>query len=131
MKTKYADCTYGAFISYAHADDRSNFSWISHFRKELQSKLSGDLARTPGGAKPFHLSQDNGPIRGDLGDELRSRVEESFALIVIAGHNYLDSEWCLKELRVPQRPLRWRRPEAAALHPGITGRCREPGKEPF
>ncbi len=99
MKTKYADCTYGAFISYAHADDRSNFSWISHFRKELQSKLSGDLARTPGGAKPFHLSQDNGPIRGDLGDELRSRVEESFALIVIAGHNYLDSEWCLKELQ--------------------------------
>ena len=40
MKTKYADCTYSAFISYAHADDRSNFSWISHFRKELQSKLS-------------------------------------------------------------------------------------------
>jgi hypothetical protein len=98
MKTRYSDCTYSAFISYAHADDRSNFGWISHFRRELHSKLSGDLARTPGGAKPAHLSQENGPIKGALSDELRTRINQSFALIIIAGDNYAGSEWCVEEL---------------------------------
>lgn len=98
MTTKYAECTYCAFISYAHADDAANFSWISHFGRELQKKLDGDLARTPGGSKPAHLSQENGPIKGGLGDELRKRIEHSFAVIVVAGDNYPGSGWCVEEL---------------------------------
>jgi hypothetical protein len=98
MTKKYSECVYSAFISYAHADDAANYKWISHFRRELQQKLNGDLARTSGGAKPSHLSQENGPIKGGLADELLRRIEHSFALIVIAGDNYSGSEWCVEEL---------------------------------
>ncbi|MBC7780706.1 MAG: toll/interleukin-1 receptor domain-containing protein [Proteobacteria bacterium] len=98
MTTRYADCVYSTFISYAHADDPANFSWVTYFRNELQKKLQGDLARAPGGGKPSHLSQENGPIRGGLSSELRNRIQQSFALIVVAGDNYLGSEWCVEEL---------------------------------
>ncbi len=103
MIKKYTECTYSAFISYAHADDNANFRWISHFKKELQNKLNGELARIAGGPKPAHLSQENGPINGGLEDQLRARIEQSFALIVVAGNNYSGSEWCVEELEFFKR----------------------------
>jgi TIR domain len=90
------DCKYTAFISYAHADDVACFDWISQFHTELDRGLRAVLrgVRLP----PLHLSGENGPVAGVLGEELERRVAESFAMIIVVHDNYAQSAWCLKEL---------------------------------
>ena len=90
------DCEYTAFISYAHADDAAWFDWITQFRNELERSLGAMLRgiRLP----RFHLSGENGPVAGQLSDELLRRVDASFAMIIVVHDNYAQSEWCLKEL---------------------------------
>ena len=90
------DCEFTAFISYAHADDAAWFDWITQFRNELERSLSAMLrgVRLP----RFHLSGENGPVAGVLSDELRERVDGSFAMIIVVHDNYAQSDWCLKEL---------------------------------
>jgi len=91
------DCDYTAFISYAHADDEAWFHWVTQFRTELERGLAALLR----GVKlpPMHLSADNGPVAGVLGDQLRQRIERSFATIIVVHDNYAQSEWCLRELQ--------------------------------
>ncbi len=90
------DCEFTAFISYAHADDAAWFNWVTQFRTELERGLQALLrgVRLP----RLHLSGDNGPVAGVLGDELRRRVEASFAMIIVVHDNYAQSDWCLQEL---------------------------------
>jgi len=91
-----AECEYTAFISYAHADDDLAFGWVSQFRDELHKGLKSMLRGTA--VPPLHLSGDNGPQAGLLGEELKKRVAASFAMVIVVHHNYAQSEWCLKEL---------------------------------
>jgi hypothetical protein len=90
------DCEFTAFISYAHADDAAWFSWVTQFRNELERSLPALLR----GVKlpRFHLSGENGPVAGTLSDELKKRVDASFAMIIVVHDNYAQSDWCLKEL---------------------------------
>lgn len=90
------DCEFTAFISYAHADDAAWFDWVTQFRNELERGLSALLrgVRLP----RMHLSGENGPVAGVLSDELKKRVEASFAMIIVVHDNYAQSDWCLKEL---------------------------------
>lgn len=90
------DCSYTAFISYAHADDEAWFNWITQFRDELARSLQALLRGVP--LPPFHLSGENGPVAGRLSDELKERVAASFATIIVVHDNYAQSTWCLKEL---------------------------------
>ncbi len=91
-----ADCEFTAFISYAHADDAAWFDWVTQFRNELERSLGALLRgiRLP----RFHLSGETGPVAGVLGDELKKRVDASFAMIIVVHDNYAQSDWCLKEL---------------------------------
>jgi hypothetical protein len=91
-----ADCRYTAFISYAHADDVAWFDWVTLFRKELERGLAATLRGVT--LPPVHLSGDNGPVAGVLGPELRERIDTSFAMVIVVHDNYVQSEWCLKEL---------------------------------
>jgi hypothetical protein len=90
------DCGYTAFISYAHADDTLCFGWIKQFKNELEQGLGAAVRgpRLPG----MHLSGENGPVAGELSDELKERVAASFAMVIIVHDNYAQSEWCLREL---------------------------------
>ncbi|HZF78472.1 MAG TPA: toll/interleukin-1 receptor domain-containing protein, partial [Rubrivivax sp.] len=90
------DCEFTAFISYAHADDAAWFDWVTHFRNELERSLGALLrgVRLP----RFHLSGENGPVAGRLTDELKKRIDSSFAMIIVVHENYAQSDWCLKEL---------------------------------
>lgn len=90
------DCEFTAFISYAHADDAAWFNWVTQFRTELERSLQAMLrgVRLP----RMHLSGENGPVAGVLSDELRQRVEASFAMIIVVHDNYAQSDWCLQEL---------------------------------
>jgi hypothetical protein len=46
-----------------------------------------------------HLSSKNGPIHGGLNDALRCNVEASFSMVLLVHDNYLESQWCLQELK--------------------------------
>jgi len=95
--SSFSQCSYSAFLSYAHADDEAWRNWVSDFCYELDHSLE---ARVSGTRVPrAHLSSKNGPIHGPLNGALRSAIEQSFAMIVFVHDNYLTSEWCLQELR--------------------------------
>ncbi len=94
--TALKDFEYSAFISYAHADDALWYQWVTHFRAELEQSLRAQLRGIP--VPRMHMSGDNGPVAGRLGEELERRVAASFAMIIVVGDNYAQSEWCLKEL---------------------------------
>lgn len=90
------DCEYTAFISYAHADDDAWYGWVTCFRNELERGLRALLRGVP--LPRLHLSEDNGPVAGVLSEQLKQRVESSFAMIIVVHDNYAHSSWCLKEL---------------------------------
>jgi hypothetical protein len=87
---------YTAFISYAHADDVRCHHWVSFFTAELQRGLESVMrgVRLP----PVHKSGDNGPVAGVLGPELRERIDQSFAMVIVVHDNYVLSDWCRAEL---------------------------------
>lgn len=90
------DCLHGAFISYAHDDDKAWNDWITCFNRELQLTLQ---ARLRGVKVPVnHLSGRNGPISGMVMDELRRHIEASFVMIVVVHDNYVDSDYCREEI---------------------------------
>lgn len=90
------DCEFTAFISYAHPDNEAWFDWVSQFRNELERGLGAMLRgmRLP----RFHLSGESGPVPGVLSQELRNRLQSSFALIIVVHDQYAQSDWCLQEL---------------------------------
>lgn len=91
-----SECEFSAFISYAHADDVAWFNWVSDFRTELERGLG---ARLRGVRLPrMHMSGEDGPVGGVLGEELKERIADSYAMIIVVHDNYAQSGWCLKEL---------------------------------
>ena len=99
---RFSDCTSSVFISYAHADDELNNSWISNFAIELKKDLEAALARDAIGRPDMpgvYESRYTGPIGGNLGPELQKQVEKSFAMFIIVDEKYACSDWCLEELR--------------------------------
>lgn len=84
-------------MSYAHDDDAAWNCWISSFSGELDMALGPRLRgiRIP----RCHLSSKNGPIQGPLNDALRANVEASYAMVLFVHDNYLESDWCLQELK--------------------------------
>lgn len=95
----FRQCRYSAFISYAHADDEGRGGWITAFTSELERALRNRLGRSIGMPVPaMHLSGKDGPVGGSLSVELKARVAESYAMIIVVHDNYVQSEYCLKEL---------------------------------
>lgn len=93
----FSSFRYYAFMSYAHYDDKAWNSWVSCFTVELDRAL---VSRLRGIKVPrAHLSSKDGPIHGPLNEGLRSNVQDSFAMLVFVHDNYLDSDWCLQEMK--------------------------------
>jgi hypothetical protein len=95
---KYNKCKYSLFVSYAHADNRSNNGWITSLRDAIWDRLS-NLPRHIVQLE-LHLSQENGATAGHLNDRLRTAVTESFGMLLVIGENYVNSGWCEKELEL-------------------------------
>jgi TIR domain len=95
----FRQCKYSAFVSYAHADDIGHGGWISACAGEIERALRNRIGRSIGVPVPgMHLSGKNGPVAGRLSTELRARIAESYAMIIVVHDNYLLSDWCLEEL---------------------------------
>ena len=91
---------YTAFISYRHLtpDEEiakklhmqiENFAIPSVLRKKLGRKGTGRVFR----------DQEELPLSADLGDDIHRALEESEWLICICSPRYLESRWCMEELR--------------------------------
>lgn len=92
----FSEYRYYAYFSYSAADDEAWNHWIVNFKNELSFSLPSRLR----GIKlpPIHLRGDSPWASGLLDERLEDNVRDSFALFLFVHDNYLDSQWCLKEL---------------------------------
>jgi hypothetical protein len=92
----FSNYRYSAFVSYSTDDDRAWNSWVSSFADELSLALAPRLRgiRLP----PIHLSGDSPLIQGRLSEKLCANVKASFAMFIFVHENYINSEWCMREL---------------------------------
>lgn len=92
----FSEYRYYAYFSYSVPDDDAWDQWVSCFKDELFFSLPSRLR----GIKlpPIHLCGDDPLTSGVLHERLEENVRDSFALFLFVHDNYLDSQWCLKEL---------------------------------
>jgi hypothetical protein len=87
-----------AFISYKHDNnlllDQDGNGWVDNFHKHLEVHLVQFTGRKVAIWRDPELAKNSVLI-----DSLRNRVKDSVALIVILSPGYLNSEYCMGELR--------------------------------
>lgn len=93
----FRDCEYSAFISYAHSDDIAWNKWVSSFARELDLTLPHRLRGIPV-PKVHQSGGHNGPLNGDLDEQLVQRIAGSFVMVLVVHDNYVESGWCAREL---------------------------------
>ncbi|MDQ3920659.1 MAG: TIR domain-containing protein [Acidobacteriota bacterium] len=86
------------FISYAHLsnrDDKSGFNgWVAQFHRDLNDCLTERLGREA------RVWRDNKLRFGSVfGNEIKALLRESKVLLCVLAPTYVESEWCMKELR--------------------------------
>jgi TIR domain len=92
--------THDVFISYAHANNEPLFpgsrGWTTHLFQDLPARLRLHLGRAP----DLDIFMDE-KLRGndEVNDSLLEKIRESAIMIVVLTQGYLDSRWCLDELR--------------------------------
>lgn len=99
--TRFAECRYSVFISYAGADNETYGNWPIDFATVLNRQLEAALSpyRERLSKLPAtHAFQVSSIVRGSLEKELRDRIAESFAMVIVVGEGYASSQWCLDEL---------------------------------
>jgi tetratricopeptide (TPR) repeat protein len=93
-----------AFISYSHAD-KSAADWLHRALEayRLPSRLVGQqtaVGEVPAKLTPIFRDRDELPAAGDLSIELRTALEQSSFLIVIASPSAAQSRWVNEEVRL-------------------------------
>lgn len=89
---------YDLFISYSHLDNEPLFKdqegWISSFHYSLNARLGQLLGRKP---RIWH----DKILRGNdkFNDEIVSKLFKTKLFLAVISPCYLQSEWCIKELR--------------------------------
>ena len=88
---------YDAFISYRHT--QPSRAVASRLQKILESYKPPKNVR-PEGFKSWHLFRDETelPTGSNLGDDIKSALENSRFLIVICSIDTKDSQWCMQEI---------------------------------
>ena len=89
---------YDVFISYAHRDNEPLFKdqegWISSFHFSLNARLGQLLGRIP------RIWRDR-KLQGNdkFNDEILDKLRNTKVLLTVISPSYLQSQWCIKELR--------------------------------
>lgn len=96
------------FISYAHVDNKptaDDEGWITRFHKSLESYLSTNLG------KDASIWRDDKLQGNDIfGDEIIKQFLKTALLISVLSRRYLESEWCIREVREFCRIVRAKNP---------------------
>ena len=87
-----------AFISYAHANNKPLFEnskgWVDDFHKHLELQLVEVIGRDVTIWRDPQLAGNS-----VLLPALKNKLKQTTALIAILSPGYLNSEWCMRELR--------------------------------
>ena len=88
---------YDIFISYSHKDNiagEEEDGWVDSFHKGLYKYLTGHLGRTA------EIWRDRTKMKGNyrLNPAVYDNLDQTLILIPILSPNFLNSEWCPKEL---------------------------------
>ena len=87
-----------AFISYAHVDNLTtpddDRGWVTRFQQQLTAYLSTEIGTQ------VRLWRDE-RLRGNqiFSDEIVSQFPKTAVLIAVVSPRYIESEWCLREVR--------------------------------
>jgi hypothetical protein len=91
--------TYPAFFSYAHADSGASGGYVERFHRCFSDILAGKLGqRQLQLASPF-LDRIDLPSVGSIDKLLDTKVKSSFALFLFVGRGYVNSQYCVEELK--------------------------------
>lgn len=85
------------FISYRHLDNQSisgSNGWVDDFHKRLSIRLEQFLGRE---ARIWRDPRLQGGV--DFAAEIGERIEKTKVLLTVLSPGYIESEWCLRELR--------------------------------
>ena len=112
---------YDVFVSYAHADNEipesssAKFGWVTTLARNLNIAPN---------VYPKNLFIDHRLKPGDVfSDDLVQIVQNSALLVLLLSQNYIDSNWCGKELDHFIRTRgRLRRPDAGGVRSRYRGR---------
>jgi hypothetical protein len=97
---------YDAFLSYARADDAAHNGWVGDFERYLNKTLAAELARQDescrDSASELAILRDKTgfPEGGDLEKIIDEKVRLSHFLFIFLGSDYLNSQFCLRELAI-------------------------------
>ena len=94
-----SDFTYPAFFSYSHADSAAYGKYVDRFHKTFGDILEGKLEQRQLQLGPPFLDSLDMPSVGDLDKLLDTRVKNSFALFLFVGQGYINSQYCIDELK--------------------------------
>lgn len=88
------------FLSYCNADNDYPNGWVTEFHDRLTKALSNHLGRTrwPENKEPIYQEFTKWTA-GDLDETLAQAARSSFVLVIVAGKNYHESPYCLKEIQ--------------------------------
>lgn len=101
---RFAESAHSVFVSYCGGDTATYGNWPVDFAQQLRGLIAAALA--PHRAKlnkpqlpDPHAFELGGIAGGALSTELKARIAESFAMVVVVGEAYVASQWCLAELQ--------------------------------
>ena len=91
---------YDAFISYRHTErDTKIMNTIQKLTENYRSPCDGTYLKKGERIKRLFTDRSELPMTADLGNDITLALSKSRFLIVIASEEYLQSRWCMQELR--------------------------------
>ena len=98
MIDRFSD--YDAFISYRHLDrDIQIVDSIQKLAENYRSPCDGAHLKKGERIRRLFTDRSELPMSADLGNDITQALSKSRFLIVIASEEYLQSRWCIQELR--------------------------------
>lgn len=91
---------YDAFISYRHTErDIQIVDTLQKLAENYRSPCDGAYLKKGERIRRLFTDRSELPMTSDLGNDITSALSRSRFLIVIASEEYLQSRWCLQELK--------------------------------
>lgn len=91
---------FDAFISYRHTDrDKKVVDTIQKLTENFRSPCDGAHIRKGDRIRRLFTDRSELPMSADLGASITDALSQSRFLLVIASPEYLQSRWCMEELR--------------------------------
>lgn len=115
---------YDAFISYRHTErDMQIVDTIQKLAENYRSPCDGAYLKKGERIRRLFTDRSELPMSADLGNDITRALSQSRFLIVIASEEYLQSRWCMQELRTFLRLNHYNTDRILFVHAGGDPQC--------